>query len=252
MANPLSKECCSLPQVVVENYEPKGKYETFEELKTYIVGSTDAKKAVLFIYDVFAFANQTVQAADMLASDGFLVLMPDVLEGGIDPSLFPTDTPEKQKALAEFFGENGAGNLVRGGGLVASLAAAIRPAYPSVENVGSIGLCLGGKFVILGTIKDEGKAINASAQVHPGLLTKDDAPGLKVPHLVLASKGENVNDVKEFDEAEKPAGSETHTYANMHHGWAGARANLKDEENAKEFKRAYEQYANWLNTIFAK
>lgn len=56
-----------------------------------------------------------------------------------------------------------------------------------------------------------------------------------IPHLVLASKDEDAEVVKAFDAVNKPAGSETHTYPKMHHGWMGARANLDDEENVKEF-----------------
>ena len=40
---------------------------------------------------------------------------------------------------------------------------------------------------------------------------------------------------------------EVDTYANMFHGWMGARANLADAENVKEFARGYEQVAAFYN-----
>lgn len=78
----------------------------------------------------------------------------------------------------------------------------------------------------------------ASGQGHPTWLAAEDAEALTVPHLILASKDENQDDVKAFGAVEKPAGSETHLYPTMIHGWMGARAALDDEECAKEFKRA--------------
>jgi dienelactone hydrolase len=32
----------------------------------------------------------------------------------------------------------------------------------------------------------------------------------------------------------------------MHHGWMGARANLSDEENLKEYKRGYNQLVDFF------
>jgi hypothetical protein len=105
--------------------------------------------------------------------------------------------------------------------------------------------------------------------VHPAKLAKEDAEVLRGPHLVLASNGENPEDVKAFDETQKPTGSETHTYSNMHHGWMGARAKLNEEENLKEYKRGlvkcnvlqvttryshylrYEQLSAWFNKVLA-
>lgn len=77
----------------------------------------------------------------------------------------------------------------------------------------------------------------ASAQTHPSQLAKEDAEALKIPHLILASKDENPDDVKFYDPAKMPAGSEVHTYSTMPHGWMGARADLKSEEPCKEYTR---------------
>ena len=58
-----------------------------------------------------------------------------------------------------------------------------------------------------------------------------------MPHLILASDGENKEDVDAFDKVKKPKGSETHTYHGMHHGWLGARAIFDDEK----FKEGYQK-----------
>jgi dienelactone hydrolase len=36
------------------------------------------------------------------------------------------------------------------------------------------------------------------------------------------------------------------TYATMHHGWMGARANLSNADNLKEYERGYNQLAGFF------
>ena len=45
--------------------------------------------------------------------------------------------------------------------------------------------------------------------------------------------------MKEYSDVLNAEGKENHveTYSTMFHGWMGARANLENEDNAKEFER---------------
>lgn len=72
-------------------------------------------------------------------------------------------------------------------------------------------------------------------------LAKEDAEKIVIPHIVLASKGEDAEIVKQYSEILTGEGKhgEVETYATMHHGWMGARANLQDDENLKEYERGY-------------
>jgi hypothetical protein len=63
MSIPISKACCTIPAVVQEDYTPKGDYTEFDGMKTYITGPADSKRALLFVYDVFGLASQTLQGA---------------------------------------------------------------------------------------------------------------------------------------------------------------------------------------------
>lgn len=40
-------------------------------------------------------------------------------------------------------------------------------------------------------------------------------------------------------------------YDDMHHGWAGARANLKDEANLKQYKDVFEELTKFFNNTLA-
>ena len=70
-------------------------------------------------------------------------------------------------------------------------------------------------------------------------LAKADAEKITIPHMVLASNGEDAAVVKEYAEVLSQPGKtgEVETYPNMHHGWMGARADLKNAENLKEYER---------------
>lgn len=53
--------------------------------RTDVTGPADATKAIVFIYDIFGYFDQTLQGADILAhSDGnqkYRVFMPDWFKG---------------------------------------------------------------------------------------------------------------------------------------------------------------------------
>lgn len=59
--------CCTVPPVVAKGYQPKGEYITVNGMKTYKTGPSDAKSAILVVYDIFGFFPQTIQGADILA-----------------------------------------------------------------------------------------------------------------------------------------------------------------------------------------
>merc|ERR1712098_944910 len=52
-----SAACCSIPPIVAKDYKEKGKYETIGGLKTYVTGSSNASKGLLYIYDIFGYPS---------------------------------------------------------------------------------------------------------------------------------------------------------------------------------------------------
>lgn len=76
-----------------------------------------------------------------------------------------------------------------------------------------------------------------------------DAEVVNVPYLVLASPGEDAEEVAKVKAVlEKPGNTGyVETYGPpMFHGWMGARANLKDGTNRKEYERGYKQVADYV------
>lgn len=60
------------------------------------------------------------------------------------------------------------------------------------------------------------------------------------PHIVLASPDEPKDQVASYKaalESRRGLDSYVETYDNMFHGWMGARANLDDAENKRQYER---------------
>ncbi|KAE8442689.1 hypothetical protein EG329_002934 [Mollisiaceae sp. DMI_Dod_QoI] len=217
--------CKTIPPVVVNNYLTKGTWASISGLKTYITGSPNSKKAIIDIYDVFGLASQTLQGADLLAAaTGAVVFVPDFLHGEVArEEWFTSKDPVHEEAKKKFFGILGL-----------------------EENVGKLRGFLEGIAVLA---SGPGTSLKVSGQVHPGRLEADDAKKIVIPHIVLASNGEDEKVVAEYKEILVGEGKPhvVETYANMHHGWMGARAKLDDAENLKEYERGYNELAAFFD-----
>ena len=218
-----------------------------------IVGPDDATKAIIDVYDIFGIWPQTLQGADLLSSlTGALVLVPDFFEGeGAKPEWVPANTEEKQKAIGAFFSEKA--DFAKTVAALLKVRTDLGERYPAVDpHVGVFGLCWGGKIGVLAAAagnEGPGRRFNVSGTAHPGRLDAKDGEALTAPHILLASKDEDAAVVAEYKTILSRPGKagEVETYANMFHGWMGARSNLADAENVKEFARGYEQIAAFFN-----
>ncbi|KAL7270951.1 hypothetical protein RUND412_006328 [Rhizina undulata] len=249
MAN-TNKACCSLPPVVSTNYVPKGTYEELNGIKTYVTGPRDAKTGVLVIYDIFGFFSQTIQGADIIASAGHLVIMPDFFHGKpLEITVIPPNTPEKQAKLQSFFA--GPASPPTNVAVAQNLFPTLQSQFSETKRWGVIGYCWGGKITTLLSGKDT--KFVASAQIHPAMLNPEEAKEVSIPHLLLASKDEPAEAVSAFKSILGSSGngevrekSVVETYGGMFHGWMAARSNLEDEENRREYERGYKQLVSWL------
>lgn len=76
-----------------------------------------------------------------------------------------------------------------------------------------------------------------------------DTEALTVPYICLASPGEDAETVAKVKDimSKPPKIGHVETYGPpMFHGWMGARANLEDKTNAREFERGYKQVSEFL------
>ncbi|KAI9757026.1 MAG: hypothetical protein M1835_000684 [Candelina submexicana] len=216
-------------------------------LKTYTVGPSSAKQAILFIYDIFGYFDQTLQGADILAySDKehpYQVFMPDFFEGKpADVSWYPPDTPEKKEKMGAFF--SGIAAPPKTVERVPKIVKAIENQYSAIESWGVVGYCWGGKIVSL--TSQQGTPFKAAAECHPAMVDPNDAKGVTIPLLILASKDENPEDVKNF---EKNLNVKCHveTYPDQVHGWMAARGDLEDPKVKSEYERGYKRLLTFFH-----
>jgi len=234
-----SEACCNIPPIVVEGYEPKGKYETINGMKTYVTGPSTASTAILFVSDIFGYFPQTLQGADILATSDhdhqYQVFMPDFFDGQpLDISVYPPDTPEKQKTLGAFF--SGIGAPGRAAERVSGIVKGIKEFNPNIKTFVTVGFCWGGKVVSL--ISQSGTPFKAAAECHPAMVDPSEAANIDIPICMLASGDEPAEDVKKFEAALK-APHHVETFGDQIHGWMGARADLSVQRNKEEYERGY-------------
>lgn len=137
---------------------------------------------MIFIYDVFGFASQTLQGADRLAQHlrpNTVVLVPDLLRGAyVQPEwLLPGDDPppeERQRLFAEFRAGPGRADAGAEGLLAVRREVGERWAVDEEEGKGGVavgGLCWGGKVSVLvcgeGN-EGRGRRFAAAWTAHPG------------------------------------------------------------------------------------
>ncbi|PQE15366.1 dienelactone hydrolase protein [Rutstroemia sp. NJR-2017a BVV2] len=244
------KACNTIPPVTVADYKEKGTWDTVAGLPVYISGPSSPSTALMLIYDAFGISPQTLQGADLLAAAlsplGTAVIMPDFFQGkAAKAEWFSPDAGEAAKAEKAVFWEK-ATEYERWSKMTRDLVAEFGKKWEGVGAWGSLGLCWGGKVVAVSSGKDT--AWKVSGQVHPGALKKEDAEAIKIPHIVLASNGEDATVVQEYkDILENGKNGIVETYPTMHHGWMGARANLSNEDNLKEYARGYNQCAKFFS-----
>ncbi|KAJ3120717.1 hypothetical protein HK098_004403 [Nowakowskiella sp. JEL0407] len=245
-----NQACCSLPPVVQEGYVPKGEWEEIAGMKAYIVGDKSSKKALVAIYDIFGYFPQTQQGADLLASQGYRVVMPDFFRGEPFPlEKFPdgsgSEESKKNGALLQSFFANAGLISVR---LPELIAVATELRKSGHEKVGVYGLCWGAKVAV--TSGSVPGVFDAVVQIHPAMLSADDGEKLLVPVGSFISMHEPVDVFDKFIENanQKPFKdlNSFKVYSNMHHGFGGARADLSNPDNFKAFEDVYTKAANFF------
>ncbi|CAE6434248.1 unnamed protein product [Rhizoctonia solani] len=215
--------CCTIPPVE-SNYQPKGTFETVNGWSTYVTGDKASKKAIVVIMDVFA-------------SQGFYVVMPDLLgDQALQQGDVPFDTPEKVEKRNKLFA--GAGNPQARAADMVKFGQQLKS---EGFTAGSLGYCWGGKVTFLAGASD---AFVAVAGVHPSILAPEDAANCKAAIGLYPTKDEDPAAMEPFVKVAK----DYKLYTDAYHGFAAARARLDEPQ----YKAAYEDVYKRLSAFFKK
>ncbi|KAL2218203.1 putative dienelactone hydrolase [Thermoascus aurantiacus ATCC 26904] len=241
----INKACCTRTPVGTNQKVP---VEKIGGVDVYVTGNTSAKRGVVLVYDIFGYYPQTLLGADRLAQHlDALTLVPDLFEGTQgDINWLSMEPAERMQAVQKFLTE--VAEPKKNAEKLVAIVTECKKKYPSIEKWGVLGLCWGGKLAAI--VSGPQSLFNVSGQAHPSFLDTNEARNMTIPHIVLASYDESKEQIADYKAAlESRAGiaSEVETYGTMFHGWMGARANLDDEENKKEFERGYKQIATFFD-----
>jgi len=242
-----NQACCSIPPVQ-SDYQPKGSIKPFGGFnRVYVTGPEKSENALVCVYDIFGFFPQTQQGADMLAAAlKATVYMPDIFEPDhpFPIEKFPPKTNEDKAELQRFFG--GVASPPENVKKLLSFSQALRS--DGIKKLGVYGFCWGSKVTILAS--GEKTPFDASAIVHPAMLSVEDAQKLTIPLAIYISKDEPIDEYNKILDAlsKKPFAEKCDhkNYPNMFHGWAAARADLKNEDNKKAFEDVYGRLAEFF------
>ncbi|PKI84675.1 carboxymethylenebutenolidase [Malassezia vespertilionis] len=246
-----NKACCTLPPVQTD-YKPKGTMEKVAGIDSYVTGDANATNVILCVYDIFGFWETTQQGADMLAAASKAkVVMPDFLRNKPWPiDAFPPRNDDESKRFNEWLETVGnVGNSVKE---VLAISTALKEG--GAERLGLYGFCWGGKVVSY--VAGQSSPFVGVALVHPAFVAPEDANNVTVPIAFFPSKDEPKKDTDEFwrllkEKAPKAAEkSEYVYYGENHHGFAAARADLKDPSNFKAYEDVYNRLCAFFCGLF--
>ncbi|ORY35779.1 dienelactone hydrolase [Naematelia encephala] len=213
-------------------------------LRSTQTGSEGAKHAIVVIYDIFGFWETTKRGSDILATRLGLntptqIFMPDIFRG----KPFPKDKDGDKEELSKFF----AGTAKIEDRLPEVLEFGKYLKEKGFKKVSILGYCYGGKITLLAL--QSKNPFCCGAIVHPAMITNEDGDKLAAPLGFYPSADEPEDAVKYISEANKEKfgdESDFKLYDTVHHGWAAARANLRDEENLKQFQDVYQRLAEFF------
>ncbi|BEI80220.1 hypothetical protein CcaverHIS002_0107490 [Cutaneotrichosporon cavernicola] len=204
-------------------------------MKTYIVGPENASSAILIVYDVFGFSPQILQGADILASGGYRVYMPDLLHGDYaTPDMFDGSAEGAAKAAKYFQGFPAVPQTQS-----TQIGASLAELKVTHDKVGTVGYCWGWKAT---TTSVDVNDFTAIASCHPSFIDLEDAEKVNVPVCLLPSKDEDkavVDGVFAKLEQKNPGQNFLKWYPDEPHGWAAARGDLSGNEHTKAYQEAY-------------
>lgn len=152
------------------------------------MANTTPTLGLLLITDVIGHVSINAQLiADQFASNGYLVLMPDLFHGDPIPLNRPGDFDIQKWLKGGYPGSPEGGHLPPNvDPIIDACLVEMRTKY-NCEKIAGVGYCFGGKYVVRHLRPDQGK-IDVGYVAHPSFVDEDELKGIKGP-LAIAAAG---------------------------------------------------------------
>jgi dienelactone hydrolase len=207
-----------------------GREETLGGARAYVTGSPTASASVILISDIFGVdAPLLRKLADKVAASGYLVAVPDVLQG--DPFAGNFAAGDFGPWVAKHPPKGAALEIARG------TVAAVRAT--GIESVGVAGMCWGAKVV---AYLMKSKDIRAAVQLHPAMLEPSDYEEVAVPIAVLASPTDGI---EKYEAILASRTSFVKVFPDVKHGWS-VRYDETDPVAVEKANEAHQLALEWF------
>uniref|UniRef100_A0A0E0L287 Dienelactone hydrolase domain-containing protein n=1 Tax=Oryza punctata TaxID=4537 RepID=A0A0E0L287_ORYPU len=234
-----SPQCCANPPTL-NPVGGEGKVvDSFGGIKAYVAGAAESKAAVVLVSDVFGFeAPNLRKIADIVASSGYFVVVPDFLHG--DP-LVPEST---EKPFQEWIKEHGPDKVFEE---AKPVIAALKE--KGMSSIGAAGYCWGAKVVVELAKAHE---IQAAVMCHPSFVTVDDMKEVKCPIAILGAEIDRMSPpevVKQFEQvlsSKSGIGHFVKIFPGVEHGWT-VRYKNDDATAVKCAEEALADMIDWFD-----
>lgn len=212
--------------------------EDFGGVKAYTAGPSDSKLAVVLISDVFGFEAPNLRTiADKVAASGFVVVVPDLLNGD---SFSPDNAEKPFPVWIQSHSPDQAYELVK------PVIAALKS--KGISAIGAAGLCWGAKVVVQLAKSAE---IQTAVLLHPSFVTVEDIKEAKCSIAILGAEIDHISPpalIKQFEEvmsAKTGVDRFVKIFPGVAHGWS-VRYKLEDEQAVKAAEEAHQDMLAWF------
>ncbi|KAH0613838.1 uncharacterized protein H6S33_005724 [Morchella sextelata] len=242
MASNRPGECCI--RGVVHEGAPAGEEKEFAGVNTYFAypESKNTDKAILLLTDVMGIYINPQLIADQFAANGYLVVMPDILDN--DPIPLPENRPEGFSLQAWLEKPSHQPEFVQP--IVDKVLAEMKKQF-NPKKIGAVGYCFGAKYV---TRLLDGR-IDAGYNAHPSFVTIEEVAAIKKPLSIAAAQTDSIftTELRHQSEAkliEIGATFQINLYGGVEHGFA-ARGDMKNPIHKFAKEQAFMQAVAWFN-----
>ncbi|EER29820.1 hypothetical protein D8B26_007061 [Coccidioides posadasii str. Silveira] len=238
MASNPPQECCG--RGFKHEGNPAGEIKEINGTRTYFsypAGNQNPDHAILYLSDIMGIYSNSQLLADSLASQGYLVMMPDFFRG--EPWTLNSDMSKLMGWVRNFQPKD----------IDPIVEAAVKylREEKGYKKIAAVGYCFGAKYVC--RFMKQGK-IDVGFIAHPSFVTDEELAGITGPLSIAAAETDRVFPTElrhKSEEILKKTGLpyQINLFSGVEHGFA-ARADLSQRQAVFARDQAFNQAVTWF------
>ncbi|KAF4446665.1 hypothetical protein F53441_9707 [Fusarium austroafricanum] len=205
--------------------------------------SNEAKKAVLYLPDIFGIWQNSKLMADAFAAEGYVCLVLDTFNG----DALPVNLPEGFN-IGKWFGEGSDGKNPHTAEVIDPIVVSGIEYLKSIgiTQIGAVGYCIGAKHLI----RHYKSGIQVGFIAHPSFVESGELAAITGPLSIGAAEHDDLFTVEKRHESEAILSKskldfQINLFSGVHHGFA-VKGDLKDKRQLFAKEQAFAQAVAWF------